>query len=271
TLDLHVMAWRINGIKRALRLDLDLEAYVWNRLGGKLLRVQRIAVTDQARIRLEQLAVGERHTLLRARFDREDADLENVLAGVFEQRRVARLAHNILVNAPRLVRAHQFGLDRPPVDLHGELLDLRPFRHGEQEGPFDSLVIRIEKVLLDRRGRQLVVNSDAGLVPGDFQRTELVDARRRNRPKARPGFGSGMWRRPRWRKDSVWGNTMSPMGFIDDNQAGRPRGTDRSEQQKQQPNPAFHNELDGQLDRMLRTAFVTHRVKKCADAGLQSY
>src|SRR5439155_14768946 len=155
TLDLHVMAWRINGIKRALRLDLDLEAYVWNRLGGKLLRVQRIAVTDQARIRLEQLAVGERHTLLRARFDREDADLENVLAGVFEQRRVAQLAHNVLVNAPRLVRAHQFGLNRPAIDLHGEFLDLRPFWDREQGGPFDPLVVRIVKLLLDRGGRQL--------------------------------------------------------------------------------------------------------------------
>ncbi len=44
---------------------------------------------------------------------------------------------------------------------------------------------------------------------------------------------------------------MFPMCFIDDNQAGRPAGTDRSEQQEQRANPAFHDWLDRKGAEML--------------------
>src|SRR5204863_4299508 len=62
--------------------------------------------------------------------------------------------------------AHQLGLNRLAVDLHGELLDLRPFGNWKQECPFDSLIVRIIELLFDRRGRQLVGDAYAGLMSG---------------------------------------------------------------------------------------------------------
>ena len=140
---------------------------------------------------------------LGVRFDGEDAHLEHVLAGVFEQRRVAQLAHDIFVNSARPVRRHQLGFDRLAIDLHRELPDLGAFGHGEQECAFDALGVGIVKLLFNGGGGNLVVDADVGLVLRDLQRTKLVNSRGRNRPRLWPGSRSGAWQRPRWRDNSL--------------------------------------------------------------------
>src|SRR5205823_8866143 len=164
---------------------------------GKFFRVEWVSEANQAGIGLEQLRVGKRHVLLCVWFDGEDAHLEHVLACVFEQRRVAQLADNVLVNPARFLRRHQLGLDRFAIDLHRELFDLRAFRNWKQKGAFDPLRIRIVKLLFDGRGGKLVVDADVCLVLRDFQGAELVNARGWDWPWPRPRSRSGAWRWPR--------------------------------------------------------------------------
>jgi len=52
---------------------------------------------------------------------------------------------------------------------------------------------------------------------------------------------------------------MFPMGFVNDNQSGRKAGTDRSEEQEQRANPAFHGWLDRKRAEMLPAPFQPQR------------
>ena len=190
--DLHVVARRIKRLQRPPGFDFDLQAQVGDRFGREFFCVERVSIANEAGIGLEQLRVGKRDVLLRARLDGKDAHFEHVLAGVFEQRRVFEFADDVLVNPARFVRRHQLGFDRPAVDLHCELFDLRSLRNGEQKCSFDALLVGIVKLLFNGRDCDLVCDPHVSLVSRHLKRAKLVNSRGRDRPGTRPG------RRHRW-------------------------------------------------------------------------
>jgi hypothetical protein len=64
--------------------------------------------------------------------DGEDVGLDGAGANVFQQRWIAKLAHDGIVNGPRLRRFQDLGVDRLPIDPHGQLADHSPFRQREE-------------------------------------------------------------------------------------------------------------------------------------------
>ena len=173
-----------------LRCEFHVHADVLDRFGGEFFRVERINVADQAGVGGQHLGVGQRDALVAVRFDGENAHLEHIAAGVFEQRRVAHFAHDVLVNLPRLVRGQQLGLDLPPADVHGEFVNLRALGDGEKIGAFEPLRVRIVELLVHRRGGDLAVNLHVHVVIRHLQRRENVRPRRgrprRGRSRAGP-------------------------------------------------------------------------------------
>jgi hypothetical protein len=108
---------------------------------------------------------------------------------------------------PRLVGGQQFGLHLLAADLHGELVNLRPARDGEQIGAFEALRVGVVKVLVNRSGGDLAGDLHVDVMRGDFQgRVGPVGAGVRDDP---------------------------PVGLIHDDQPVRPRGGDRARQKGQ--------------------------------------
>ena len=82
------------------------------RRAGQLGHVEGIDVVDQAVIDGERLGVGQRDAAGFAGRDREDVRLHRLRADVFEQRRVAVLAHDLVVDAARFAGVEDLRLDR---------------------------------------------------------------------------------------------------------------------------------------------------------------
>src|SRR6266536_3124561 len=79
---------------------------------------------------------------------------------------------------------------------------------------------------------------------GYLERAELVNARRWNRPRSRPGFGPRARPRPGRGHNSIGRDGMMPMRFIDNDQPGGPARGDHSAKEEQRENRAFHVWLD---------------------------
>jgi len=187
--DLDRVARGINGLERAFAFQLDPHAHALDRLGGKLRGVERQGVAHQTVVRLEQLGVSEGDALFAVRLDGEDADSEHVAVGVFEKRRVTEFAHDVLINAARLVSGQQLGSNLPAVNFHRELLQVRAFRDGEHKRAFQPLWVRIVKFLFDPRDRNLVGDAHRGFGGIHFERREDIRARPRNRSRRQDGIG----------------------------------------------------------------------------------
>src|SRR6476620_5135411 len=117
--------------------------------------------------------------LASARFDRKDADLEEIAAGVLEQRRISHFSNDVLINSTRLVSREQLGIDSFAADFHAEFVDMRRFRDREHVKTLEPLIVRIVELLVDGCDGDLPVNFDIDLMTGDFERGER-EMRRRN-------------------------------------------------------------------------------------------
>src|SRR4029077_472643 len=113
-----------------------------------------------------------------ARFDGKDADLEEIAAGVLEQRRIPHFSYDILINATRLVGREQFRIDVLPADFHAEFVDVCPFWDREHVKAFEPLIVRIVELLVDGCDGDLPINFDIDLMTGDFERGKREVARR---------------------------------------------------------------------------------------------
>ena len=130
------------------------------------------------------------------RLDGEDAHLEDVAPGVFQQRRVFELAHDVLVNPPRLLGGQQLGFDLLAVDLHRELVDVRAFGDGEDERAFQPRRVRVVELLVHRGHRYLVGDAGIDLDVVHVQRGEDVWAWAAGRAVEEWAWRDRPW--PRW-------------------------------------------------------------------------
>src|SRR4029077_17653702 len=78
--DLDRVARGINRLERALALELNFDADVFDGRTGEFVRAEGEDIADEAVVGLEELGVGEVDALLAVRFDGEDADFETVTA-----------------------------------------------------------------------------------------------------------------------------------------------------------------------------------------------
>ena len=201
------MAGRVDRLERALALQVHLHTDVPDRLGGELLGVERQHVAHEPVIRLQQFRVGERNALLAVRLDREDAHLEDVAPGIFEQCRVLQFADDVLIDPTRLLGRQQFEFDLLAVNLHRKLVDVRAPGDREHEGAFQPRWVRVVELLVHRRDGDLVGDAGADLDVIHIQRGKSVRAGRRK----------GM--RPRVRRDGR-PRTRSPACVINNDQPG---------------------------------------------------
>ena len=88
----------------------------------------------------------------------EDAGAKRAAAHVFEQSRVPATAHDILIDAPRLVAVEQLALEALPVDVHRKLRHGGVFRQGEDVGALQLIARLVDEHLVDPSDRHLVVN-----------------------------------------------------------------------------------------------------------------
>src|SRR5260370_29866980 len=95
-----------------------------NRPSGEFLSAQRVEISDGRGVGAKQFRIGNLNGLPAARFDRKDADLEKVAAGVLEQRRIPHFSNNVLINATRLVSREQLGFNGLAADFHTEFVDM---------------------------------------------------------------------------------------------------------------------------------------------------
>ncbi len=181
-LDFDVVGGRIDGGQRMVGLDIDLHADIVNQRGGKLLGVERVDVTDQARVGLEHFSVGDLHLLASASLDRINPDAKDAPVCVFEQRGIALAPDDILVNGAGLVGGKQLGLRLLPVDLHRELVDLRVLRDGKEIGTLELLRIRIVEFLIDARRGDLAIDLHVDVVIAHLERRKR---KRHGRPRHR--------------------------------------------------------------------------------------
>ena len=230
-LDLHLVAGRIDRLERALRFQIELDAHVLHRLRGELVRVQRQDEVHQPGVGLEQLRVGERDAFPAVRLDGEDADLEQIAPGVFEQRGILEPAHDVLVDAARLVRGQQLGLDLFAADFHGELVDVRALGRGKQERAFQLARVRIVKLLLHLRHGDLVFDLNVHLVERDLHRRPHGLWRRTIRRRPRDG------NRVRRQDAPV---TAPEISVMNDDQPGGQSRQRRRRPHQQKPDDSFH-------------------------------
>ena len=235
----HRMTGRIDGLERLRRGDFHIHADFFDRFGGEFFRVERINVAHQAGVGIQNLGVGQRDVLAAVRFDGENAHLEDIAAGIFEQRRVTHFAHDVLVNLPRLVRRQQLGFDLPSPDVHREFVNLRALGDGEKIRALETLRVRVVKLLIHRRRGDLAVNLHIHVVVRHLQGSKNVRPRR-----GWPRLGRS--------------RAGPPMRFLHDDEPVRAtlrRGRNQTEpgQQNRTGENSFHGWLDGSTGKMLPT------------------
>ena len=121
-------------------------------------RAERVAVGNRAAFGLQNLRVGQLKLLVRVRRDREDAGLEEIESGVFQEAGVALASDDLVVDASGLgARAHL--ADEPAVAVpDGELRDRGRLGDGEEVRAFECGVRVVAEDLLDVRGCDLRVD-----------------------------------------------------------------------------------------------------------------
>jgi len=152
--------------------------HVGHQPGDVRRRLAGAGIGDRSAVGPKQFRVRNLNGLPAARFNRKDADLEKISAGVLEQRGIAHFSNDVLVNTTRLVGREQLRIDAFAADFHAEFVDVRPFRDREHIKTFQPLVVRIVELLVDRCDGDLAINLDVDLVTRDFERGEREMGRR---------------------------------------------------------------------------------------------
>ena len=182
-LHLDLVAGRVNRRERRVGLEPDRHAHRLERFRGKLLGVERIAILHEPTVGGEQLRVRQLHPLLFPRLEREDPHLEEILAGILQQRRVLHAAHDVLVDLPGLGGVEQLRFRELAVDVHREGVDLGPLGHREQIRALQLQVIGVEERLVDLGRGHLALDRHGHVMAAHFQRREGV-GHVRGRPPA---------------------------------------------------------------------------------------
>ncbi|MEX0715657.1 MAG: hypothetical protein WD066_03685 [Planctomycetaceae bacterium] len=166
---------RIDGGDRPLRLDPHGD------LPGRAV-VERIGAgqdeIDLRAARGEHLLVGDPHFLRAVRRDGEHARANHVGPDEFEQRGVAGLGDDRVVDAAGLVFRQKFGGRLAGRSLEREPADDGAFRHGQHDFRFLHARVRIGEGDVDRRRRDLFGNDDARFHPGHRHGANAVPGER---------------------------------------------------------------------------------------------
>jgi len=115
------VAGAVNRLHWIVGRDRDGHGHFFQRAGTEALGVEGIHVVHQAVIDIQHLLVFDLDAALVARRDGEHVGADGVGADVLQQGRITPLAHDIIVDAPRLLRLQELRLDRLAVDPHGEV------------------------------------------------------------------------------------------------------------------------------------------------------
>ena len=124
-------------LQRQRRVDRHVDRQLAQRVLLQQLALQGVAVAVAVALERQHLRVGDLDPLLGVRRDREDAGLEDVAAGPFEQARVALLAQDRLVDLAGPLLLDDVGLDQLVADPHAEAGDRRVLRQREVEHAFE--------------------------------------------------------------------------------------------------------------------------------------
>jgi len=168
------VAGRVDRLQVVGAAQRHLDGDAAHGLGGELLGVQRIDVLHQSALLTQHLGVAQAHALFAARLDGEYAHLEQPLAGVLHQGRVAHAPDDILVDLPRLGGVEQFRLGHLAVDVHGEAVDLGAGGDREDVRPLQPGGGGIVERLVHLGHGHLVGDRDGDVVVLDGQRRERV-------------------------------------------------------------------------------------------------
>ena len=177
--DPGVVARAVDRLDRVLALDRDVDRQPLDRLGRELLGAERIGELDDVAVALAELGVPHRHLAVGPGRDREDAGAIEPAAHVFEQRRVALGADDLLVDPPGLVLVQQPAGQLAAVDQEDEVLDRPVFGQREEELRLDLERAGVVKRLRDLDLGHLV--ADPGV---DADLADLVRPGDRDRPAA---------------------------------------------------------------------------------------
>ncbi len=149
---------RVDGANGLVGRDLNPDALVFQRLVGVEIGGLRIDVANQAAFAGQYLTVLDGNPAFLVRRNREDVGLDRVHADVLQQGGIAQLADDFVVDSPRLAGAEDLGLNRRPINPHGQLADRCPGRQWEQVCAFHDPIIIVNEELLHARDGYLAGN-----------------------------------------------------------------------------------------------------------------
>ena len=152
------------------RVNRHVEAQFAERVLLQQFAAQPIAVTILTSPKRQDLRVRDFDPLLLTGLDGEDAGLEDVSAGPFQQARVAALAENLLVNLPCPLLLDDVGGDLLAADPHGEARDRGVLGQGEVEDALGAGFRVIDERFLDHGPGDLVADVDLDPMVPDGQR-----------------------------------------------------------------------------------------------------
>ena len=175
--DGHAVAGRIEGADGLVGTQLDADGlFIERRLGVQAGRLG-IDVMERAVLGRQQVAVRDLDLAFRAGRDGEDIGLDGVVAHILQQRRVAQLAHDGIVDGAGLVLGQDFGLDGHAVDPHGQLGDGRAGRQREEVRTLQHPVVGVAKDLLNVGRCDLIGDGHIDALVGNLQSFHVPDRR----------------------------------------------------------------------------------------------
>ncbi len=117
----------------------------------------------------QYLRICELDAALTARWDGEDAGLKRAATYIFQQRRIALLAHDLFVDGACLVSPQQLTFQLTAIHPHIEAGDRSIFGQREDIGALDRVAGLIDKNLVDAGGGHLIDNLNGDAVILDRQ------------------------------------------------------------------------------------------------------
>ena len=142
------------------------------RLGRELLGRERVDIAYQVVIPRQRLGILDLDAPLAVSRNGIDAGLEGAAADVFQQGRVALLAHCLLVDAAGFLFGQELAFHLLAVNVHAEVGDGGVIGQGEEVRALQLTIRVIDKDLVDLGLRDLVVdgNVDAMILDGEGER-----------------------------------------------------------------------------------------------------
>lgn len=185
--DLGFVSWRIEctELLPLVRFQVNFEGKLFDGAGGKLTGIQGAYVTDQVAVAFEELGILEANFFFLSGLNREDANFEEALPGIFKQGWIPGFADNVFVDLPGFACVQKFRRCQLSVDLHFKTIDGGITGNGKEKGAFEALMGRVVKDLFELGDRLLAFDVGFGMEASHFQREELLDGSRRNRTVGR--------------------------------------------------------------------------------------